>query len=383
MLADFFFLLKQAKVPVTTKEYLTLLEALQAGVIGVSMEQFYFLGRICLVKDESHFDRYDKAFGDYFRGASRLDGKLAHEIPEEWVQVFSEQLLCTADQQQIAARGGWSVVLRELQESVDAERRAGGGKLPFAQPAEGDEQQAVRRRKARWSKVGKVWDQRSYRNLDDALELGTRNIKMALRRLRKFAREGANFELDLDDTIRATARNAGYLDLKMVRERHNAMKVLLFLDVGGSMDEYVRICEELFSAVRSEFKHLVHFYFHNFMYDTVWKDNARRQNDRFLTNDILRTYGPDYRLIIVGDATMSESEITSAEASVEQQSSEAGAVWLGRLLQHHKHAVWLNPQPERYWDVYPSIGVVKDLMGQRMFPLTIEGLEHAIDALRK
>lgn len=385
MLADFYFRLREAKLPVSTREYLTLLEALQARIIAGSLEEFYHLSRATLIKDESHFDRYDQVFGEYFRDVSRIGGSLPASIPKELLLALSEALLNEEEKQALHARGSPCELLDDLQRLINEERRSRSqpGAVPGQTSETDGERRPARPKRSSGRRPGKVWDQRAYRNLDDKLELGTRNIKMALRHLRKLARQGAALELDLDETIRATARNAGHIDLRMVPERHNAMKVLLFLDVGGSMDEHVRLCEELFSAVRSEFKHQIHFYFHNFIYETVWKDNTRRTTERMSTLDIMRTYGQDYRLIFVGDATMNPSEILSAGASTEQESHEAGSAWIGRLLQHYRHAIWLNPQPQRYWDVYPSINLTNTLMHHRMYPLSLKGLEQGISTLRR
>ena len=384
MLTEFFFKLKDGGVPVTIKEFLTLLEALRSHVIGGSLEEFYYLARVCLVKDETQFDRYDRVFAAYFRGIAELPDDLLAKIPEEWLRLQVELQLSDEEKALIRSLGGWEKLMETLRRRLEEQRgrHQGGSKWigtagtsPFGAYGFNPEGVRIGQQTSRNRSAVKVWDQREYRNLDDSVELGTRNIKLALRRLRRFAREGAPEELDLDDTIRSTARNAGWLDIKMVPERHNAVKVLLFLDVGGSMDDHVRVCEELFSATRTEFKHLEYFYFHNFLYETVWRDNRRRHSEKISLWDLMHTYGHDYKLILVGDATMSPYEIAYPGGSVEHNNEEAGTVWLKRLLNVYSHAVWLNPQPEQRWGYYDSIGMVRDLMGSRMFPLTLAGLE--------
>ena len=390
MLTEFFFKLKEGGVPVTIKEFLTLLEAMRKGVAANSMDQFYYLARVCLVKDESHFDRFDRVFAAYFRGLLQLPPDLLAQIPEDWLRKQAELLLSDEDKELIKSLGGWEKLMETLRKRLEEQqgRHQGGSKWigtagtsPFGAYGYNPEGVRIGQEGSRNRRAVKVWDQRIYRNLDDSVELGTRNIKVALRRLRRFAREGAAEELDLDDTIRSTARNAGYLDLKMVPERHNAVKVLLFLDVGGSMEDHVRVCEELFSAARSEFKHLEYFYFHNFVYERVWKDNRRRHTEKIATWDVLHTYGHDYKLVFVGDATMSPYEIAYPGGSVEHNNDEPGAVWMKRLLEVYSHAVWLNPQPEDRWSYYDSIGMVRELTGERMFPLTLGGLESAMREL--
>ena len=390
MLTDFFFKLKEGGVPVTIKEFLTLLEALRKGVVTSSLDQFYYLARVCLVKDEANFDRYDRVFAAYFKGILDLPPDLLAQLPEDWLRKQAELLLSDEDKALIESLGGWDKLMETLRKRLEEQqgRHQGGSKWigtagtsPFGAYGYNPEGVRIGQEGSRNRRAVKVWDQRVYRNLDDSVELGTRNIKVALRRLRRFAREGAAEELDLEDTIQSTARNAGYLDLKMVPERHNAVKVLLFLDVGGSMDDHVRVCEELFSAARTEFKHLEYFYFHNFVYERVWKDNRRRHTEKIATWDVLHTYGHDYKLIFVGDATMSPYEIAYPGGSVEHNNDEPGAVWMKRLLDVYAHAVWLNPQPEDRWGYYDSIGMVRELMGERMYPLTLGGLEAAMREL--
>jgi uncharacterized protein len=384
MLTEFFFKLKDGGVPVTIKEFLTLLEALRSHLIGGSLDEFYYLARVCLVKDETQFDRYDRVFSAYFKGISQLPADFLAQIPEEWLRRQAELLLSDEEKAMIRSLGGWEKLMDALRRRLEEQRgrHQGGSKWigtagtsPFGAYGFNPEGVRIGQKASRNRSAVKVWDQREYRNLDDSVELGTRNIKLALRRLRRFAREGAPEELDLDDTIRSTAKNAGWLDIKMVPERHNAVKVLLCLDVGGSMDDHVRVCEELFSATRAEFKHLEYFYFHNFVYESVWKDNRRRHTEKIGVWDLMHTYSHDYKLILVGDATMSPYEIAYPGGSVEHNNEEPGAVWLKRLLDVYSHAIWLNPQPEDRWGYYDSIGMVRELMGRRMFPLTLAGLE--------
>ena len=390
MLIDFFLHLKARKLPVSTREFLTLLEALRARVGGNSIDDFYFLSRACLVKDESHYDRYDRAFGEYFKGVTEIPG-LEAELPEEWLRAMAKKLLTPEEKAKLEALG-WDKVMEELKKRLEEQkdRHQGGSKWigtggtsPFGNSGYHPEGIRIGGESAGNRTAVKVWAKREFRNLDDNVELGTRNIKIALRRLRRFAREGAAEELDLDETIRGTARNAGWLDLKMRPERHNKVKVLLFLDIGGSMDDHVRVCEEMFSAAKSEFKHLEHFYFHNCIYDFVWRDNTRRHGERLPLWDVMHRYGNDYKLVLVGDATMSPYEIVHPGGSVEYNNEEAGAVWLRRLLDAYPAAVWLNPEPERAWDYRPSIGLIREIMESRMFPLTLDGLARAMRELNK
>ena len=392
MLTDFFLKLREGGVPASVKEYLTLMEALQKRVSSGSLDEFYYLSRACLVKDESNYDKFDRVFGAYFKGIAALpDGRVV-DIPAEWLRRQAELLLTEQEKKLVESLGGWEKLIDTLRKRLEEQkgRHQGGskwigtgGSSPFG--AYGYNQEGVRigQEGSRNRRAVKVWDRREFRNLDDSVELGTRNIKVALKRLRKFAREGAAEELDLDDTIRSTAKNAGYLDIKMVRERHNSVKVLLFLDVGGSMQDYVRVCEELFSAARAEFKHLEYFYFHNFLYESVWRDNRRRNAERFPTFDVLHKYAHDYKLILVGDATMSRYEITYPGGSVEHHNEEPGAAWLKRMLDVYHRAVWLNPTPEDRWDYHESIGMIRQLLGDRMYPLTLEGLANAMRALAR
>jgi uncharacterized protein with von Willebrand factor type A (vWA) domain len=390
MLIDFFLHLKAKKLPVSTREFLTLLEALKEHVAGNSIDDFYFLARTCLVKDETHYDKFDRAFGEYFKGVTQIPG-LEADIPEEWLKMMMKKHL-TPEEKAKLEKLGWDKLMEEFKKRLaeQKERHAGGskwigtgGSSPFGHGGYHPEGIRVGGPSAGNRTGVKVWENREYRNLDDTVELGTRNIKIALRRLRRFAREGAEDELDMDGTIAGTARNAGWLDIKMRPERHNKVKVLLFLDIGGSMDDHIKVCEELFSAAKSEFKHLEYFYFHNCIYDYVWKDNRRRHGERFLLWDVMHKYGEDYKVVVVGDATMSPYEILQPGGSVEYSNEEAGAVWLQRMLDTWPRAVWLNPEPERLWDYRHSIELVRTIFNSRMFPLTLAGLESAMRELNK
>ena len=392
MLVQFFFELRRAGVPVAINEFLMLLEALRARVAQLSAQEFYYLARACLVKDERHYDRFDRVFAEVFAGAEKLFAQLMAQVPAEWLQSLATRAFSEEEKRRIEALGGWDQLLETLRQRLREQegRHEGGNKWigtggtsPFG--ARGYHPEGVRIGEGNGGnrRAVKVWERREFRNLDDAVELGTRNLKLALRKLRKFAREGAAEQLDLEGTIDATARNAGLLDLKLVPERHNAVKVLLFLDVGGSMDDHVRVCEQLFSAARGEFKHLEHFYFHNFLYENLWKDNRRRFAAVTATERVLRTYGHDYRVILVGDATMSPYEITQAGGSVEHWNKEPGAVWMQRLCASFPRLVWLNPEPAARWDYTPSVRITRELVRERMFPLTIAGLDLAIRELKR
>jgi len=392
MLVNFFFELRQGGVPVTVTEFLTLLEGLRERVAWVSAQDFYYLARLCLVKDERHYDRFDRVFAEFFQGAEKLFQQLVAEVPEEWLRALGERLLSEEEKRKIQSLGGWDKLMETLRERLreQQERHKGGNKWigtggtsPFGANGYNPEGIRIGQQGSRNRRAVKVWDQREYRNFDDSVELGTRNLKMALRKLRKFAREGSPDLLDLDGTIDATARNAGLLDLKLVAERRNAVKVLLFLDVGGSMDDHVRICEELFSAARGEFKHLVHYYFHNFIYESVWQDNRRRGSALTSTAQVLRTYSRDYRVIFVGDATMSPYEIVHPGGSVDHWNKEAGSVWMQRVCEAYPRLVWLNPEPEERWEYTSSVRIVRELIGDRMFPVTLSGLDRAIAELRR
>ncbi|MDR3099779.1 MAG: VWA domain-containing protein [Paraburkholderia sp.] len=393
MLIDFFYTLRDAKLPVSVKEYLTLVEALKERVIAPSLDEFYYLARMTLVKDEQYFDRFDQAFGAYFRGIEKKS-ELAFEIPEDWLKKRLERDFTPEQRAQIEAMGGLDKLMERLKTLFEEqkERHEGGSKWigtggtsPFGNGGfnpEGIRIGAANDQGGQRSAV-KVWDARAYRDYDDQVEIGTRNIKVALRRLRRFAREGAAEELDLGDTIRSTAANAGWLDLKMVPERHNNVKVLMLLDVGGSMDDHIKRTEELFSAAKAEFKHLEFYYFHNCVYDHLWKNNRRRHAERTPTWDLLHKFTPDYKLIFVGDATMSPYEVLQPGGSVEYNNPEAGAVWLRRLAYQFPHFAWLNPEPERLWEYRQSVSIIREILGHRMYPLTVAGLETAMRVLSK
>jgi len=384
-------MLRRAEIPVSVTEYLTLLDALSRRVAGYSVDDFYYLTRASLVKDERHFDRFDRVFGAHFRGMEELFDEIVGEIPEQWLRLAGMSNLSEEEKKQIEALGGWDKLMETLRERLaeQRERHQGGSKWigtagtsPFGAYGYNPEGVRIGQDGSRNRRAVKVWDRRDFRNLDDSVEIGTRNIKVALRRLRQFARLGAAEELDLDDTIRSTARNAGWLDLKLVAERHNNVKVLLFFDVGGSMEDHVKICQELFSAARSEFKHLEYYYFHNFIYESVWKDNARRLRERIPTDELMHTYASDHKLIFVGDATMSPYEIIHPGGSVEHWNEEPGALWMGRLLNTFKNAIWLNPEPVQRWEYTPSIGMTREIINDRMFPLTLAGLDQGIRELQ-
>ncbi len=390
MLTHFFFMLREGGLKPSITELLTLLAAMKEGLAGHSVEDFYYLSRATLVKDETLFDRFDRIFAAHFKGIEESFRSLDGELPEEWLRRQAELLLSEEERAQIEAMGGFDKLMEALRQRMEEqeERHEGGNKWigtagtsPFGAFGYNPEGVRIGQQGSRHRRAVKVWDRREYRNLDDSVELGTRNIKLALRKLRKFAREGAADQLDLDDTIDKTARNAGLLDIRMVPERHNAVKVLLCLDVGGSMDDHVRVCEEMFSAARSEFKHLEYYYFHNFIYEALWKDNRRRHNERIPTGEITHKYGADYKLIFVGDATMSPYEIVYPGGSVEHWNEEAGAVWIKRLLSTYPKSIWLNPEPRDRWDFTPSIKLTRELMEDRMYPLTVSGLDEGIRAL--
>ena len=392
MLVRFFFDLRTAGVPVSLTEFLSLLQALEARVASCSAEEFYWLARLALVKDERHFDRFDRVFAQHFEGAERLFEKIIAEVPADWLKQLAERVLSEEERRKIEALGSWEKLLETLRQRLAEQkvRHEGGSKWigtggtsPFGSGGYNPEGVRIGDAGKRQRRAVKVWESREYRNFDDQREIGTRNLKVALRRLRKFARQGAADELDLGGTIDATARNAGWLDLKLRPERRNTIKVLLLLDVGGSMDDHVRVCEELFSAARSEFRHLEYFYFHNFIYEGLWKDNRRRHTERTSTLQMLRTFNADYRVIFVGDATMSPYEIVQPGGSVEHWNEEAGSAWMQRIAAHFPYLVWLNPEPEERWDWTPSIRLTQELVGGRMFPLTLDGLDRATAALRR
>ena len=392
MFVNFFFEVKKAGIPTSLREYLMLLEAMEAKVIEFSIDDFYYLSRSAMVKDERHIDKFDRVFGHVFKGLEPVVGEEEVELPEEWLRKMAELYLTEEERQKIESLGGWQKLMETLQERLKEQegRHQGGSKWigtagtsPFGAYGYNPEGVRIGQSESRNRRAVKVWDKREFKNFDDSIEIGIRNIQVALRRLRKFAREGAPTELDLPDTIKSTANNGGYLDLKLVPERHNQVKVLLFFDVGGSMDDHIRVCEEMFSACRTEFKHLEYFYFHNCMYESVWKDNRRRHTEKSDLWEVLRTYPQDYKVIFVGDATMSPYEIVYPGGSVEHWNEEAGADWMRRVLATYPRAIWLNPQPKDVWDYYESIRVINELMENRMFPMTIEGLDSGIRELSR
>jgi uncharacterized protein with von Willebrand factor type A (vWA) domain len=389
MLINFFYTLRAAKLPVSIREYLTLIEALKAGVIGPSVDEFYFLSRTTLVKDETQFDKFDRAFSAYFKGVE-LVTDFTKDIPLEWLKKTLEREL-TPEQKAAIEKMGWDELMQTLKKRLEEQkgRHEGGNKWigtggtsPYGHGGYNPQGVRIGGKGGNRSAV-KVWEQRAYADYDDSLELGTRNIKVALRRLRRFAREGAETELDLDGTIHGTAANAGLLDIRMIPERHNKVKVLLLLDVGGTMDEHIHRVEELFSAAKAEFKHLEFYYFHNCVYDFVWKNNRRRYAEKFPTWDIIRKYNKDYKLIFVGDATMSPYEILQPGGSVEYNNEEAGAEWLQRLTHAFPKYAWVNPEPAGVWQYRQSIAIIQQIMNQRMFPLSLQGLEGAMRLLSK
>ena len=390
MLIDFFFTVRKAGVPASLKEFLTLVEALREGVVTASVDDFYVLSRATLVKDEAYFDRFDVAFSAYFKGVGTVPDELVKDIPAEWLRRLAERNLTEEEKRLVDALGGWEKLMETLRQRLEEQekRHQGGSKWigtagtsPFGAYGYNPEGIRIGQDRSRNRRAVKVWDQREFRDYDTDRELGVRNIKMALRRLRRFARTGAPEVLDLPDTIRSTARNAGWLDLKIVPELHNAVKVLLFLDVGGTMDDHIRVVEELFSAARTEFKNLEHFYFHNCVYESVWKDNERRNRERIPTVDVMRKYGHDYKVIFVGDAAMSPYELEQPGGSVEHWNDEAGRVWLERLLRAWPRAAWLNPVPEVHWSWAVSTENIRRILDGRMFPVTLAGLEGAMKSL--
>lgn len=391
MFAKFFHELKSAGLPVSLREYLTLMEAMEADLAERKVEDFYYLSRAALVKDERNLDKFDRIFGHVFKGVESLSDTVAAEIPEDWLKLLTQKYLTEEEKKQIEALGGWDKLMETLKKRLEEQKKrheggnkwiGTGGTSPFGSGGYNPEGVRIGNDGQRQGRAVKVWERREYKNLDDQVELGTRNIKVALRRLRRFARKGAPDEFDLDGTIDATAR-AGYLDIKMRPERRNTIKVLIFFDAGGSMDPFVRLCEELFSAARSEFKHMEYFYFHNCLYDFVWKDNKRRWTDKTPTWDVLHKFPHDYKVIFVGDASMSPYEITVPGGSVEYFNEEPGAVWMERVTRIYESAVWLNPIPERQWDYSGSIRMMRDLMKGRMYPLTLSGIDAAMTELRR
>ncbi|MBZ9958506.1 vWA domain-containing protein [Mesorhizobium sp. BR1-1-14] len=394
MFIPFLLELKAARVPVSLREYLLLLEGLEAGLVDYDVEGFYYLARAALVKDECHIDRFDQVFAHVFKGVEALSGPNAvnvADIPEEWLRRLAEKHLTEEEKKLVAALGGFEKLMETLKQRLEEQkgRHQGGSKWigtggtsPFGAYGYNPEGVRIGQHESRNRRAVKVWDRREFRNFDDAVELGTRNIKIALKRLRRWVREGAEEEFDLPGTIHATAEH-GYLDVKTRPERRNAVKLLMFFDVGGSMDDHIRSVEELFSAARAEFRQLEYFYFHNCLYEGVWKDNRRRHAETIPTFDLLHKYGPDYKVIVVGDASMGPYEIAHPGGSVEHWNPEAGAVWLGRLLRQWPNAVWLNPESQKNWGFTHSIAMIRDMFGGRMFPLTLAGLESATKQLSR
>jgi uncharacterized protein with von Willebrand factor type A (vWA) domain len=390
VLTGFFLHVKSFRLPVGTSEFLTLLEALEARVVSLSLDDFYALAKLTLVKDEQHYDRFDLAFASYFKGVEAIFDVRAG-IPEEWLRREFERTLSDEEKRRVEALGGWDELMRTLKQRLEEQRgrHAGGrkwigtgGTSPFGAYGYHPEGIRIGQDGGGSRSAVKVWDERAFRNLDGDVEINTRNMKLALRRLRRFAREGVPEELDLDGTIAGTARNAGLLDIRLQPERRNRVKVLLFLDVGGSMDPHVRVCEELFSAAKAEFRHLEYFYFHNCIYDWVWRDNARRRNERFGTLELLRTYAPGWKVIFVGDAAMNPYELTAIDGSAEYRNLEPGIAWLARIFGHFRSVAWLNPEPARTWEYTRTTQLIQQALGPRMFPLTLDGIGQAVDALR-
>ncbi len=386
MLINFFLSLRKYEVPVTIRELLDLINVLGRRLVYADIDDFYLVSRACLVKDEKHYDKFDRAFGAYFKGLDDLSGLLATLIPDEWLRREFEKALTPEELAKINSLGGLEKLIeafrkakeeREQEEAKDGED--GDGDEENDRPGNGPGGMGRSKKK----RARKVWDQRQYRNLDDSVEIGTRNIKMALRRLRKFARAGKEEELDMDNTIRSTAHNGGLLDIRMRPERKNTVKVLLLLDIGGSMDAHVRVCEELFSATRTELKHMESYYFHNFIYESVWTDNLRRMSERIPTWELFNKYHRDYKVVWVGDATMAPYEITHAGGSVEHWNEEPGVVWMERFLDRYDRMVWINPTPQETWEYSTSVGMTRDLLDGQMYPLTIRGLEEGMAYLSK
>jgi uncharacterized protein with von Willebrand factor type A (vWA) domain len=394
MFTNFFISLRDAKIPVSLRELLMLIEAMDKGIVSFNVDEFYYLARSCLVKDERNLDKFDQVSGSLFKGLefSSGDNEIAPKIPEEWLQSLAERLFSPEEMSEIKAMGGFDKLLEELKKRLNEQdkRHSGGSKWigsggtsPFGANGYNPEGVRIGQDIGRHGRAVKVWDKRQFKNLDDQVEIGTRNIKVALRRLRSFARHGAATELDLSDTISSTARNAGLLDIKMVPERHNTVKVLILFDIGGSMDYHIETCEQLFSAVRSEFKHLEFFYFHNCIYERLWQNNTRRNVDTIMTWDVLHKYSADYKLIFVGDATMGPYELLYPGGSVEHWNDEPGSMWLKRMLEVYNRSIWLNPVPENYWQDTPTIKEIKKVISNRMYPLTLEGLDSGMRELSR
>ncbi len=391
MLIDFFYTLKKAQLPVTVKELLVLLEALEKEVVFGSIDDFYQLSRLCMIKDEKHYDRFDQAFGHYFHDLEMIEDFESFLIPHDWLQPDWIKQLSDEEKAQIEALGGFDKLMETLKKRLEEQQKkhqggnkwiGTGGTSPFGHGGYNPEGIRIGG-ESRHNRATKVWEKRQFKNLDGDVEMNTRSMKMALRKLRHFARTGAADELDLDGTIKSTANNAGLLDLKMRPERHNAVKLLVLFDVGGSMDYHVQRCEELFTAVKAEFKHLEYYYFHNCVYERLWQDNSRRWQEHISTWDVINTYGSDYHVMIVGDAAMSPYEIVEPFGSVEHMNDEPGAVWLQRVLQQWDKVVWLNPVPAEYWSYTHSTQMIQKIVNQQMYPLNLNGLQQAIDTLAK
>jgi len=394
MFLPFFLELKAAGVPVSLREHLLLLEALEIGIVDYDVEGFYYLARAALIKDERHIDRFDRVFAHYFRGVEQIAGEGGVEVatlPEEWLRRLAEKHLSEEEKKLVESLGGFDELMDTLRKRLEEQkgRHQGGSKWigtagtsPFGAYGYNPEGVRIGQEESRNRRAVKVWDKREFRNLDDSVELGTRNIKVALRRLRRWVRDGAREEFDLPGTIKSTAEH-GWLDVKTRPERRNAVKLLMFFDIGGSMDDHVRVVEELFSAARAEFRHMEYFYFHNCLYEGVWRDNRRRHEQALGTEEIIRIYGSDYRVLLVGDATMSPYEILTPGGSVEHWNPESGQIWMSRLLRHFHRAAWLNPTPEAYWEHTHSIAILRQIMDQRMFPMTLKGLEEATRLLTR
>ena len=389
MLINFFLALRRYKVPVTIRELMDLIAALDERIVYSSIDDFYLLSRTCMVKDEKNYDKFDRAFSAYFKGLENLHGLLESLIPDEWLRREFEKSLTPEELEKIKSLGGLEKLIEAFRKAREEQQKAEEAEAQKGRDGqEGNAEREGRngpggQGRGKKKKAKKVWDQRQYKNLDDSVELGTRNIKMALRRLRKFARTGRDEELDMDNTIRSTAHNGGMLDIRMRPERRNTVKVLLFFDIGGSMDAHVKICEELFSASHTEFKHMQSYYFHNFLYESVWRDNRRRMNERIPTWEVLNKYARDYKVVFVGDATMAPYEITHAGGSVEHWNEEPGAAWIMRFMTAYDKLVWINPTPQETWEYSSSVAMTQDLVDGQMYPLTIRGLEEGMNYLSK
>ena len=391
MFISLFNTLRSTGVPCSLRELLDLIAAMDKNLVFADMEKFYFLSRAILVKDEKHYDKFDRAFDIYFKGIESLDDILEMLIPEEWLKAEFEKHLTEEELAKIKSLGGLEKLLEEFKKRLEEqdEKHEGGkkwvgteGTSPFGNSGDNPEGIRVGGQGGK-GKAVKVWEARDFKNLDDNVELGTRNMKVALRRLRKLIRDSAQEEFDLDGTISETARKAGMLDVMFRPEKRNAVKVLVLFDVGGSMDPHIKVCEELFSACKTEFKNLEYFYFHNFVYETVWKDNRRRQNERMLTEDIIHKYSADYKIIFVGDATMAPYEITNPGGSIEHWNEDSGALWMKRLVDVYEKVIWLNPVPKEHWEYSSSVELTRSLIEDNMFPLTIRGLEESMAFLSK